>query len=160
MRPLDRASFLIDRWIDIAEVGIVHINIIAFGFSDVKTAEKPRPRVRKNRSQGYGEVAIKSAIFCGVGFCGGIWSIVLRLGQPGKVLYKYLCGLTLALFHTLDQADALCGVQFSQKFNGLVIATVECLPDFADGEINVNTAQLVMPAVPGGQAHTLQHEGV
>ena len=160
MRHLDWARFLIDRWIDIAEVGIVYINIITFGFPDVKTAEKSRPRVRKNRSQGRGEVAGKNAVFCGGGFCYGIWSVVLRVGQPGKVFHKYFRRPTLALLHTLNQADALCGVQLGQEFDSLVVAAVECLPDFIDGEVNVDTAQLVMPAVPGGQAHTLQHEGI
>ena len=66
----------------------------------------------------------------------------------------------LALLDALDQANALAGIQLGQQLDGLIMPAVQVGLYLVQRVVNINTAQLVIPAVSGGQAHAVQQQAV
>ena len=88
-----------------------------------------------------------------------------RSGRGGILLFHKLLDidhgrLSLALFSTLDQADALAGVQLGQQLSGLAVAAAQILHDFLDRVVDVHTALIVIPLVLRGKAHAVKQETV
>ena len=57
------------------------------------------------------------------------------------------CRAALALFDTLDQAEALAGIQLGQQLHGLVMAAIQIFPYLVQRVVDVDTTGLIVPTV-------------
>ena len=78
----------------------------------------------------------------------------------GETLDIYPCWLALALLDPLYQADAFAAVQLSQQLDCLIIATIKGFLYLVQGVVDEHTVFLIIPAVAGRQAHTVQHKAI
>ena len=84
-----------------------------------------------------------------------------RYGAGGEAFDMDFGGAALPLLDPLNEAETfLAGVQLRQEPDSLLVAAVQVLLYFIQGIVDEHTSHIVIPAVFGGQAHTVQQEAV
>ena len=78
----------------------------------------------------------------------------------GEALDIDFCRPTLALFHTLDQPAAFICVQLRQQFDSVFMAAVQVLLYLIQRVKNIDPPSVIIPAVPGRQAHSVKQEAI
>lgn len=99
---------------------------------------------------------------CGHGFaaCGRRGAGEVRDLHRGELLDEYLGRSALALPDTLNEADTLGAVQLRQQADRFAMAAAYILLDLLHRVVDVHPPLFVIPTVAGGQAHSVQQQGV
>ena len=82
--------------------------------------------------------------------------------QPEKEIVMMLVPATIKddVLHALYKADAFCCVQLRKHFYGLIMTAVQIGHNFLQRVEYVHASQFIVPAVSGGQAHSVKHEAI